>query len=120
MKKELKQFWIYNVDLNPTKGSEQRGLRPCILMQTNAVAHVAPTLIIIPLTSKIDKIYPYEIFISKSKINGLIVDSKAMVDQIRVIDKTRIKNKIGELDVFYRSLVFNAIDIIFDKLGDFR
>lgn len=121
VKKDLRQFEIYNVDLGITKGSEQRGIRPCLILQTNVVAHVAPTIMIAPLTSKrINKIYPYEVFIEGDKLNGLKVNSKIMIDQMRVIDKSRIKNRIGSLKPYYHSPVFGAMDILFDRLGDFR
>lgn len=117
----LKQFEIYQVNLNPTKGSEQKGLRPCLILQTNAVSDVGRTTIIAPLSSKgMKKIYPYEIGVDASRVNGLKHDSKIKFDQIRVIDKLRIKNKLGQLESDYHGPAFGAIDILLDRLGDYR
>jgi mRNA interferase MazF len=119
--KNPKQFEIYQVNLNPVKGSEQKGLRPCLILQTNAVSDVGRTTVIAPITSKkMDKIYPYEVGVDTSKDNGLKSNSKIKLDQIRVIDKSRIGKKLGALEPDYHNSVFGAIDILLDRLGDFR
>ncbi len=71
-------------------------------------------------TQKIDRTYPYEIYISASAKNGLQNDSKVKLDQIRVIDKNRIHSQRGFLEESYHGLVLSGIDIIFDRLGDFH
>lgn len=117
----FRQFEIYRVNLNPVKGSEQKGLRPCLILQTNAVSDVGRTTVIAPLSSKkTEKVYPYEVLIESSKANGLTIESKIKLDQIRVIDKARIGKRLGKLEAEYHSLVFGAIDIMLDRLGDFR
>ena len=104
-----KQFDIYNIDLNPTKGSEQRGNRPCLILQTNAVSHLGRTTLIAPFTTKkIKNIYPYEVEIIPSIINNLTEISKVKLDQIRVIDKTRIQEKMGTLEEAYHNNIFEA------------
>lgn len=119
--KQIKQFEIYQVDLEPRKGSEQGGRRPCIVLQTNAVGHVARTLLIAPLTSqKIEKVYPHQVFIKKSKVNGLREDSKLKLDQLRVIDRERLAKRMGALENDYQPSIFQAIDVIIDRFGDFR
>lgn len=115
-----KQFEIWRVRLDPTEGSEQRGIRPCVILQTNAGKEGRTTLIA-PLTSKkLEKIYPYEIFISPSSENGLNLPSKMKCDQIKVIDKIRCIKKLGALNKEDSQNILNAIDIIFDLRGDFR
>lgn len=119
---DYKQFEIYNVNLNPTKGSEQSGIRPCIILQTNAISDLGKTTIIAVFTSqKLEKIYPYEVFIQQDSINGLSADSKLKLDQIRVIDKTRIQNKIWEIkNTKQISEIIGALDIILDISWNFR
>ena len=117
-----KQFEIYNVNLNPTKWSEQSWIRPCIILQTNAVSDIWKTTIIaIFTTKKIDKIYPYEVLIKKNNINWLITSSKLKLDQIRVVDKTRINKKIwiikNKEDIWK---IIWALDIILDISWNFR
>ena len=118
---KIKQFEIWQVDLNPTKGSEQRGKRPCVILQTNAVSNYGFTTIIAPITSKkIDKIYVFETIIEPSKINNLINISKIKFDQIRTIDKTRLIKKIGDIEKKYYDNIINSLKIIIDINGDFR
>jgi len=114
------QFDVWQVDLNPTKGSEQKGERPCIILQTNAVSDYGLTTIIAPLTgTKIDKIYPYEIKINPSKSNGLKEISKLKLDQIRVISKERLVKRLGKLEKLYYINIIIAIKIILDFDQDF-
>lgn len=114
------QFEIWLIDLNPTRGSEQKGERPCIILQTNASGDYSSTTIIAPFTTKkLNKIYPYEIVIKPSIKNGLREDSKIKLNQIRVIDKSRLIEKIGNLEENYYEDILNAIKIIFDIEQDF-
>ncbi|OGJ51938.1 hypothetical protein A2335_00390 [Candidatus Peregrinibacteria bacterium RIFOXYB2_FULL_32_7] len=116
-----KQFEIYQVNLNPTVGSEQRGIRPCVFIQSNIVSHLGHTTLVIPFTSKkTDKLYPYEVLVSASKDNGLSVDSKLKCNHIRVIDKQRVKEKIGILESKYWDQIFVALEAILDRWGNFR
>jgi len=119
--KKILQFEIWQVNLNPTKGSEQRGIRPCVILQTNAVSNYGLTTIIAPLTGKkISNIYPYEVLIKSTKQNNLKEASKIKFDQIRVIDKQRLIKKIGSLEQKYIEESLLAIEVIHDLKGDFR
>lgn len=114
------QFEVWRVRLDPTEGSEQRGIRPCIILQTNA-ANVGRTTLIAPLTSKgLEKTYPYEVLISPTEENGLNLPSKIKCDQIKVIDKIRFIKKLGTLNKEDTQNILSAIEIIFDLRGDFR
>ncbi len=117
-----KQFEIYDINLNPTKWSEQSGIRPCLILQTNAVSDIWKTTIIAIFTSKkLERIYPYEVLVSKSEQNWLDLDSKLKLDQVRVVDKTRILMKRWEIsDVQTQEKILKALDIIFDMKGNFR
>jgi mRNA interferase MazF len=116
-----RQFEIVQVKLDPTQGSEQKGSRPCVVLQTNAVSDVGRTTLVAPLTThKTDKCYIYEVLIEPNDANGLKKESKIKLDQMRTIDKSRIKSSIGILENKYHNEVFGAIDILLDRLGDFR
>jgi len=117
-----KQFEIYNVNLNPTKWSEQSWIRPCIILQTNAVSDIWKTTIIAVLTSKkLEKIYPYEVLINKDKVNWLKSNSKIKLDQIRVIDKTRILEKLWKVKNIKKiDEIISSIDIVLDISWNFR
>ena len=101
-KKELHDGWIfrrgdiYLANLNPFKGSEQGGTRPVLVLQNNAGNFYAPTLIIAPITSQIHKLdLPTHYHIGRE--GGLRYDSMAELEQIRTIDKSRVKAYIGRL-----------------------
>ena len=117
----VEQFDIYLTDLNPHIGIEQAGVRPCLILQTNAVSQVARTFLIAPLTTKqLEHTYPYQVRVVKSNLNGLLQDSKIELDQLRVIDKKRLIKKLGSLEVGYHPVVFQALDVMIDRFGDFR
>lgn len=85
---------IYSVDLNPTTGSEINKIRPCILVGATQINRARSTLVVVPLSSSPTPRPPLVI-----PINSMGTDSVAVCDQIRAIDKRRIKNKIGVLTI---------------------
>lgn len=86
----MKRGDIYFADLNPTIGSETKKNRPVLIISNNANNPASDTITIIPITSNINKIYPFEVFLDL-KETGLIKASKAQYHQIRTISKLRIK-----------------------------
>jgi mRNA interferase MazF len=86
---------LYYADLSPAKGSEQGGLRPVLAIQNDIGNKHAPTTIIVPLTSQIKKPLPTHCVITATDTSGLSEDSLALAEQIRTIDKSRIKTVIG-------------------------
>ena len=101
-KKELHDGWvfkrgdIYLADLNPYKGSEQGGTRPVLVLQNNAGNFYAPTLIIAPITTRLHKLdLPTHQLIDRE--GGLYLPSMVELEQIRTIDKMRVKYYIGRL-----------------------
>jgi len=97
MESKIKRGFIYLVDLNPTIGAEINKVRPAVVVSNNINNQYAETVTIVPITSsKLDKVYPFEVFISKG-IANLDKDCKAKANQIRTIDKKRIISEIGEL-----------------------
>jgi len=109
------QFDIISVDLEPTKGSEQQGTRPCLVVESNAIVQKSKTVMVAPFTSKkTNKIYPYEILIKPDKGNGLKETSKLKLNQIKVIDKMRIKNHIGAINKDSKTKILQSIALTFD------
>ncbi len=88
----VKQFEVYWINLNPTKGSEINKVRPCVIISPNEMNDNLNTVIIAPLTSTIKK-YPTRINIDLNNKKGQIA-----LDQIRTTDKTRLNNKIKSID----------------------
>ncbi len=104
---------IYYADLSPVVGSEQGGLRPVLIVQNDVGNKYSPTVIAAAITSKMTKAkLPTHIGIFGEKV-GLSKDSVILLEQIRTIDKTRLKEKMGHLDDDVMSSVNNAITVSF-------
>ncbi len=93
------QWGIYWADLDPTKGSEQAGTRPVLVISVEEVNQPLPIVTVLSLTSVKPgrKIYPVEVLLS-STVTGLPQDSIAMAHQIRAIAKERLKERCGAID----------------------
>jgi len=89
--KKMKRGEIYYADLDPTVGAETKKNRPVLIVSNNANNNAASTLTIIPITSNVKKIYPFEVFLD-TKESGLNKPSKAQCHQVRTISKNRISN----------------------------
>lgn len=90
----MRQGDIWFADLNPTKGSEQSGKRPVVIVSGDTLNDALPIVIAVPITSKI-KSYPTCVLLLASKMNGLKNDSEAVPFQIRAIAKKRLTKQIG-------------------------
>lgn len=88
---------VYLVCLDPTIGSEIGKSRPALVISNDVNNQHADTITVIPITSKIVKVYPFEVLIEKGKA-GLSKDSKIKCNQIRTIDKKRLVKYIGTLE----------------------
>ena len=89
---------LYYADLSPVVGSEQGGLRPVLIIQNDVGNKYSPTVIIAAVTSQIQKAkLPTHIELSHTKY-PLSKDSVVLLEQIRTLDKLRLKDRIGQLD----------------------
>ena len=89
---QMKRGEIYFAVLDPTIGSEIKKQRPVLIISNDANNNAAATLTVIPLTSKTEKVYPFEVLLNR-KDSGLMKPSKAQCQQIRTISKLRIRGK---------------------------
>lgn len=90
------EIWLAN--LNPTQGSEQSGTRPVVIYQNESISKYTVTVIAIPITSNLKRAsLPTCVLISKNG-NSLINDSVVICHQMRVLDKTRLVHRIGQLN----------------------
>lgn len=93
----IKRGDIFYADLSPVVGSEQGGIRPILVVQNDIGNKYSPTIIAAAITSKLNKAkLPTHIELS-SKEYGLEKDSVVLLEQIRTIDKQRLKEKIASL-----------------------
>lgn len=91
MVKEINQYEVYWISLDPTQGSEMAKTRPCVVVSPNEMNQYLHTLVIIPITSTI-KTYPWRIHCTISGKQGSVA-----TDQIKVVDRARIGSKISSL-----------------------
>ena len=92
-----KRIWrgdIYYADLNPVIGSEQGSYRPVLIVQNNVGNKYSPTVIIAPITAKLNK-NPLPTHVPLVEIRGLLRESIALTEQIRAIDRSRLGKYIG-------------------------
>ncbi len=109
----VKRGDIYYADLSPVIGSEQGGVRPVLIVQNDVGNKYSPTIIAAAITSQINKAkMPTHIEIAAEDY-GLSRDSVILLEQIRTIDKKRLREKIGHLDDNLMVLVNEAINISF-------
>lgn len=94
MTKTVKQGEIWYTNLNPTKGSEQAGHRPVVILSGNVVNSYLTIVIAMPLTTKI-KHYKGNIVLTPTEKNGLKEPSEVLIFHIRSISKERLNKKIG-------------------------
>ncbi|RMG26389.1 MAG: type II toxin-antitoxin system PemK/MazF family toxin [Bacteroidetes bacterium] len=92
----MKQRDIYWANLNPTKGNEQRDIRPVVIVSGNAMNDHLGICIICPLSTKI-KHYAGCLVLEKNALNQLPEDSEVLTFQIRTLAKQRLREKIGEI-----------------------
>lgn len=94
----IKRGDIFYADLRPVVGSEQGGVRPVLIVQNDTGNKHSPTVIIAAITSKMTKAQlPTHVKIDSNKYD-IIKDSVILLEQLRTIDKTRLKDKVCHLD----------------------
>lgn len=108
---------IYYADLSPVVGSEQGGLRPVLIVQNDVGNRHSPTVIAAAITSKQDKAkLPTHIPLGAQSC-GLSRDSVVLLEQIRTLDKKRLREKMGTLDNGSMSAVNSALSVSFGLNG---
>ena len=94
---EIHRGELYYADLRPVVGSEQGGIRPVLILQNNVGNRHSPTVIAAPVTSKMGKArLPPHVSLNKHS-SGLHCGSTILLEQLRTIDKSRLKGRIGML-----------------------
>ena len=96
--KEVKRGEVFYADLSPVVGSEQGGVRPVLIVQNDVGNRHSPTVIAAAITSKQDKTnLPTHIGI-KAGTGGLTRDSVVLLEQVRTLDKRRLRERAGQID----------------------
>ncbi|HBM98720.1 MAG TPA: PemK family transcriptional regulator, partial [Ruminococcus sp.] len=104
---------IYYADLSPVVGSEQGGVRPVLIVQNNVGNKFSPTVIAAAITSQQSKANLPTHIPLHANTSGLAKDSVVLLEQVRTIDKKRLKEKMGSIDDDSMSAINDAISISF-------
>lgn len=117
---EIKRGDIYYADLSPVVGSEQGGIRPVLIVQNNIGNRYSPTVIAAAITSRTDKAkLPTHIEVNDMSSGGNLTscglqkNSVILLEQVRTLDKKRLRERMGRLDDDTMTRVNNAIQISF-------
>ena len=109
----VKRGDIYYADLSPVVGSEQGGIRPVLIVQNDIGNNYSPTVIAAAITSQRDKTkLPTHIEVTASSC-GLAKDSIVLLEQIRTLDKRRLKERMGMLDEASMGQIDKALSVSF-------
>lgn len=109
----IKRGEIYYADLSPVIGSEQGGIRPVLIIQNDIGNKYSPTVIAAAITSQRDKTkLPTHISVDSGEC-GLAKDSIVLLEQVRTIDKQRLKEKMGNLSDSCMGMVDKALTVSF-------
>lgn len=107
----IKKGDIYFADLSPVVGSEQGGVRPVLVVQNDVGNKYSPTIIVAAVTSQMNKAkLPTHVEINALG-NGLSKDSVILLEQLRTIDKKRLKERIGTLNEELMPTVDEALSV---------
>lgn len=113
----MKDDWVYRrgdiylADLNPYFGSEQGGIRPVLVLQNNTGNFYCPTLIVAPLTARRSKKPNQPTHYHLNGVRGMDSPSVALLEQIKTIDKRRVRSYIGKISREQMDGVNEAIEI---------
>ncbi len=108
--KQIDQYAVCWVDLNPTRGAEINKIRPCVVISPVEMNDYLRTIIIAPITSQAHENYPTRVQMATGSVTGWIV-----LDQIRSVDKTRLCNMEGKLS---QSAIESVKNVIREMLVD--
>ena len=91
------EIWL--ADLDPARGSEQTGSRPVLVLQNDVISKFTTTVLTIPLTTNLRRAsLPSCVLLAKGE-GGLASDSVVLCHQLRVLDKTRLRHRLGKVSV---------------------
>ena len=116
----VKRGEIYYADLSPVVGSEQGGVRPVLIVQNDVGNRYSPTVIAAAITSQREKAkLPTHIEL-EAEATGLSRNSIVLLEQIRTIDKRRLRERMGEVDSGVMNRIDTALSISFGLPGNVR
>lgn len=114
----VKRGEIYYADLSPVVGSEQGGVRPVLIVQNNVGNKYSPTVIVAAISKHVEKgRLPTHVLVPASG-SGLTYDSLVLLEQVRTIDKRRLKERMGAISKSSMDEVNHALSVSFELPQD--
>jgi len=106
---------VFMANLDPSEGSEQAGTRPVVVVSRDALNKFSPVVVVVPITNAANKkkVYPSHVRVQKG-IGGLTMDSIVIGEQVRAINKTRLRNQLGKFDKPIMTSIEAALKITLD------
>ena len=114
IKKEIKKGNIYYAKLDPIVGSEQKGTRPVVVIQNNLANKSSPVVLVAPITSKVNSKPRLKTHVYVKENGKITHDSIILLEQIRVLDKSRLCSYLCSLNEYQIKAVDRAIINSFD------
>ena len=116
----MKRGDVFLADLKPTRGSEQSGFRPVVVVSRDAINRSSPVVVVVPCTSwtRERRIYPSQVVVQTPE-GGLRGDSIALGEQVRAITRDRLSERWGSLDPATLRRVDQALLVALDLPGQF-
>jgi mRNA interferase MazF len=110
----VKRGEVWRADLSPTRGTEQAGVRPVLIVQTDRANPHSPHTIVVPFTTRIrHRLLPSHVLVPAGE-GGLTQDSVALCEQIRVIDQGRLMARLGDLSAQRMQEIADALKAILE------
>ena len=110
---DVKRGDIWLVNLDPTIGNEIKKSRPAVIIQNDLGNKLSPIILIAPLTSQhLERVNPIEVLVLCAQ-SGLAKDSKALLNQIRAVDKQRLVKRLGKMNETTLEKINDALKISF-------
>jgi mRNA interferase MazF len=100
---------VYMVEFDPVVGSETGKTRPAIVIQNDLANRSSPTVTVIPMTSKVTRVFPFQVRIEASE-GGLERTSKALCEQVRTVSRSRFRDRLGSVSDQTMSEIRKALD----------
>ena len=119
-RQEISRGDIYYADLRPVIGSEQGGIRPVLILQNNVGNRHSPTVIAAAITGQKDKPkLPTHVSLDGS-VSGLYCNSIILLEQLRTIDKSRLRDKVGSLGEAQMRKIDHALEVSVGLLSSYN
>jgi len=100
---------VYQVSLDPVRGSEIGKTRPAVVLQNDLANETSPTITVVPISSKAHRIYPFQVRLGAGD-GGLARESKVLCEQIRTVSRERLVQKLGHVTAQHLDQIKKALD----------